>query len=237
MKDFLTTLKRERASDSVFQTLRDGILSQAFVPGERLNVKELAAKLGVSLTPVKDAINRLATEGLVEISPRSGTFVTEIAAEDVSETFEIRIALECLAAEKCLQRMKADDLRQFKEIIADLNKPMVTERDFAMHERRNVEFHTRIVELSGNRKLIEMYRSLNAHIKIARIHYSREGWENRMEQECAEHNEIFQALEKRDRDALVRAVRKHIERASQCLVEDLIRNGNSKKDSEKGEAK
>ena len=58
-----------------------------------------------------------------------------------------------------------------------------------------------------------------------------------MEQECAEHNEIFQALEKRDRDALVRAVRKHIERASQCLVEDLIRNGNSKKDSEKGEAK
>ena len=235
MKELLTTIKRERASDSVFQTLRDCILTQTFAPGERLNVKELAAKLGVSLTPIKDAVNRLATEGLVEINPRSGTYVTEISAEDVTETFEIRIALECLAAEKCLEKLRRDDLEQFREIIAVLNAPMITERDFALHDRRNVEFHMRMVELSGNRKLIEMYRSLNAHIKIARIHYSREGWESRMEQERKEHNEIFDALEKRDRDKLVQALRRHIQRAAQCLVEDLVRNKNGKTTQLKGE--
>lgn len=213
-----------RASDSVFQILREGILTQTFQSGERLNVHDLAARLGVSLTPVKDAINRLAAEGLIEIKPRSGTFVTAISPEDVAETFEIRAALECLAAERMLERVTPEDIERFRKLAEDLEKPVTTEKQRTFHEAKNIEFHALIVELSGNRKLIEMYRNLNAHIQIARIHDSRREWTERMEQERKEHREIFHAIEARNRKRLVEALGGHIDRAAQALVGDLKRS-------------
>src|SRR5215207_8491481 len=97
-------IQRERASDAVYQILRDSILTHVFEPGERLNVLELAEKLDVSQTPLKEAVNRLAAEGLIEIYPRIGTYVTDISPTVLAETFEIRTALECLAAEKALEK-------------------------------------------------------------------------------------------------------------------------------------
>lgn len=227
MKPVLTALNRMRASDSVYQNLRDCILSQAFHPGERLNVKELAAALNVSLTPVKEAINRLAIEGLVAINPRSGTYVTEISPAELAETFELRVALECLAVEKCAKGLTEDDLLELGRIIEKLNAPVSNERERKVHEQNNYAFHNRIVALSGNQKLIDAYRGLNAHITIARIHYSREGWESRIDREREEHNEIFDALSKRDGQRAVRLLRRHIERASESLIDDLERNGNT----------
>lgn len=225
MKLKISQVKIERASDSVFQILRESILTQVFRPGERLDIKDLTAKLGVSLTPVRDAINRLAAEGLVEIRPRSGTFVTDLSADEVAETFEVRMALECLAAEKMISRISTQHIEVFRELIADLEKPVTTERERIFHERKNVELHNLIVELSENRKLIDIYRGLNAHIKIARIHYSREGWTQRIEQEKAEHRTIFHAIEKRDHASLVQALRQHIRHASLGLVEDIKKSG------------
>ena len=147
----LPQLKRERASDSVFNILRESIVTQVFPPGQRLNVKDLAEKLGVSMTPVKEAISRLATEGLVEVRPRSGTFVTEVAPDDVIETFELRAALECLAAEKALERMTPDNVARLKELLTEMERPANTEKERAAHDRKNVEFHNLIIELSGNR--------------------------------------------------------------------------------------
>ena len=190
-----------------------------------MDIKDLTAKLGVSLTPVRDAINRLAAEGLIEIRPRSGTFVTDLSPDDVADTFEVRTALECLAAEKMISRISAQHVEVFRELIADLEKPVSTERDRIFHERKNVELHSLIVELSGNRKLIEIYRGLNAHIKIARIHYSREGWTQRIEQEKAEHRTILRAIEQRDLARLVEALRLHIRHASVGLVEDIKKSG------------
>ncbi len=236
MKPLLTALKRERASDSVYQTLRECILSQQFQPGERLHVKELAATLGVSLTPVKDAINRLAIEGLVAINPRSGTYVTEISSRDLAETFELRVALECLAAELCVERIEEGELADLEKLVQALNTTVRTDRERKLHEERNHEFHKQIVRIAGNRRLMDMYNSLNAHIQIARVHYSREGWEQRIEQERAEHNEIFKALKRRDAARLVRLLRTHIERAADSLIRDLERTGTSTHDPASAEA-
>ena len=225
MKLKIPQLKLERASDCVFQILRESILTQVFRPGERLDIKDLTSKLGVSLTPVRDAINRLAAEGLVEIRPRSGTFVSDLSADEVAETFDVRLALECLAAEKMISRVSSQDIELFRELVIDLEKPVTTERERIFHERKNVDLHSLIVELSGNRKLIEIYRGLNAHIKIARIHYSREGWTQRIEQEKAEHRTILHAIEERDLASLIQALRQHIRHASDGLVEDIKKIG------------
>jgi DNA-binding GntR family transcriptional regulator len=217
----LTHIKRQRASDLVLRALRESILSQVFAPGERLNPEELAARLDVSLTPVKDAMTRLAAEGLVDIKPRSGTFVADLSPEDVGETFEIRAALEALAAERAASRVTPATLARLRALVRELERPVATERERLAHERLNVEFHQMIVTVAGNRKLQQLYESLNAHITIGRVHRSRANWGQRLDAEREEHREILAALDAGDGTRAAAAIRRHILRASESLVADL----------------
>lgn len=214
-------LERESVADQVARILRESILTQTFSPGERLNPNEVAAKLGVSITPVKDAVTRLVSEGLIEIRPRSGTFVSAISLQDLTETFELRAALECLAAERVIAKLTPELISRFRDLMADLEKPVHTTRERTWHEQKNAELHQLIIDSAGNRKLRELHQTLNTHITIARIHSSRQDWSDRLAEENAEHRAILRAIESRDRDRLVTLLRRHIERASANLVEDL----------------
>jgi len=214
-------IQRERAVDSVYQAMRQAIVTCAIKPGERLNVEELAEKFGVSLTPVRGAIQQLATEGLIEIRPRSGTFVANLNAQEVDETFKIRCALECLAGEQAIDRITPEQLRRLKDLIRALKKKIVTDEDRKAHEKDNSELHQIIVEASGNRKLKEMYNALNAHIKIVRIHAAEANWPLRLQEEQAEHEAIVHAIESRDPAALTAAMRKHIYRAKDAMLAAL----------------
>jgi DNA-binding GntR family transcriptional regulator len=216
-----TKIQRERAVDSVYQAMRQAIVTCVIKPGERLNVEELAQKFGVSLTPVRGAIQQLATEGLIEIRPRSGTFVANLNAQEVDETFKIRCALECLAGEEAVRRISPEQIRRLKELLRSLKRKVVTDEDRKTHEKDNSELHQTIVEASGNRKLGEMYNALNAHIKIVRIHAAETNWPVRMQEEHAEHETIVAALEARDADALSAALRKHIYRAKDSMLAAL----------------
>jgi len=217
----LVKLQRQRAVDAVYQALREGILGHLFKPGERLHVDLLSQKLGVSLTPVRNAIQQLSTEGLVEIHPRSGTFVANLSAQDIQETFEIRCALECLAAEKTAELIEPAELARLRELLVSLSKPISTVDARKAHEKDNSEFHRILIRGSRNKRLEEIYESLNAHLKIARIHRSEENWESRLAAEQAEHEQIVAALEARDVKALVATLRKHIYRAKDALVASL----------------
>jgi DNA-binding GntR family transcriptional regulator len=217
----LPTLPRQRTSDSVYDALRSAILSRSFAPGQRLNVHELAADLGVSLTPVKDALTRLEAEALIHIRPRSGTFVTAVSPDDVAEAFDIRCALECLAAEKALSRASDEDVSSLRALAIEISEPPDAEAARLTHAARNVEFHKRIVALSGSRRLVQMYESLDAHIQIARIHLRHGDWKTRVQAEREEHLAIVAALGHRDGSALVASLRHHILRAAESLVHDL----------------
>jgi DNA-binding GntR family transcriptional regulator len=219
----LPKLDRTRASDSVFEVLRDSILTRVFRPGDRLDVKAVATQLGVSPTPVKDAINRLAAEGLIDVRPRSGTYVAEISPQAVAETFEIRRALECLAAETLVPRLTEELDQRFTQIYYALERPVDTEEARRLHDQKNIELHLLIVEASGNQRLLELYHSLNAHLTIARIHLRRRPDAIRLEQERREHRAIVDALIARDAKRLVEALGQHIRRAGQALVEDVTR--------------
>jgi DNA-binding GntR family transcriptional regulator len=216
-----TKIQRERATDAVYEALRQAIVTCVAKPGERLNVEELAEKLGVSLTPVRGAIQRLATEGLVEIRPRSGTFVTRLTPQDVDETFKIRCALECLAGEEAIGQIQPQALRRLKELLRSLKKRVHTEDDLKAHQRDNLELHQIIVEAAGNRRLREMYEALNAHIKIVRIHSSDANWSDRLQAEQGEHEAIVAALETKNATALTAAIRKHIYRAKDAMIAAL----------------
>jgi len=131
----IVKLRRERTVDAVYEALTQAILEYAIKPDERLNIEELADKLGVSLTPVRSAMQRLATEGLVEIRPRSGRFVASLTAQDVEETPKIRCALECLAAEDAARNLSAQDIRHLRERLRSLHKQLRNAEDRKEHER------------------------------------------------------------------------------------------------------
>ncbi|MBI1790522.1 MAG: GntR family transcriptional regulator [Acidobacteria bacterium] len=217
----LARLNRARATDEVYDALRQAVLSHLFQPGERLQVGEISAKLGVSPTPVRHAIQRLASEGLIEIRPRSGTFVASLTVPDIEETFEIRCALECLAAETAVLRLVDTDLARLRELLDVLREPIADEASLRRHEQANSEFHAVLLRASGNRRLQEIHESLKANIQIARVHVA-EGYRGaRWQQEQAEHEEIYAAAAARNTRALQDALRRHILRARQSLVATL----------------
>lgn len=224
----LRRLTRKRATDEVYENLRDAILNRLFKPGERLQVDEIAARLGVSLTPVRHAIQQLATEGLIEIKPRSGTFVATLSLEDIEATFDVRIALECLAAEKAMEQVRPADLLKLDELLDILRRPVTSEEALRKHEKANSDLHLLLIESAGNRRLTEIYKGLNAHLTIARIHAAERNSDHdprpaqeiarRFAAEQAEHEEIVAALRARDLDRMQAAVRKHIGRAKSSLM-------------------
>lgn len=217
----LIKLQRQRAMDAVYDALRSAIINSVLRPGERLNIDDLAERLGVSLTPVRGAIQQLATEGLVDIRPRSGTFVASLTVQDVDETFRIRCALECLAARDAIQKFSDRDVRHLKELLRALKKPVRSEEDRAAHDKNNTELHKTIIRASGNRRLQDMYEGLNAHLRIARIHADQSDWITRVRKEHAEHEAIVAAIERRDSSALEKALTQHIYRAKDDMIKAL----------------
>ena len=224
----LRRLTRKRATDEVYDNLRDAILNRLFKPGERLQVDEIAERLGVSLTPVRHAIQQLATEGLIEIKPRSGTFVATLSLEDIDATFDVRIALECLAAEKAMDRVRPAGVQKLDELLELLRKPVINEEALRKHEKANGEMHLLLIEAAGNRRLTEIYKGLNAHLTIARIHAAERNTNEdprpaqeiakRFAAEQSEHDEIVAALKARDLPRMQAAVRHHIDRAKASLM-------------------
>lgn len=213
------TINKTRISDQVYDYLRGEILTGRFTPGQQLKPEELVAQLKISKMPVKEAIARLASEGLLDVQAQRGTFVSQVDPRELAETFEVRRALEMLAGELAVAHVKKADTEKLRDLIAEMEKSTEVER----HLELNYRFHGLIVELSDNRRLIEMYHRLRVPIQVAGIHYRSENWVARLAQEQREHRAIVRALEQRDAAVAARAISEHIKRGSASLREDVER--------------
>jgi DNA-binding GntR family transcriptional regulator len=216
-------INQTKISEQVYDYLRRGIVTGQFLPGQRLNLDELEAQLKISKMPIKEAIGRLAAEGLLDIQARRGTYIGRVEARDLAETFEVRRALEMLAGELAAQRVTKAEITRLRGLIAQ----MEASQDVGEHLDLNFQFHGLIVELSDNRKLIEMYHRLRVPIQVAGIHYRSEDWVQRVAQEQKEHRAIVRALEQKDAEAVSRAISQHIKRGSTSLLEDVERSQNA----------
>lgn len=224
--DSLTAIRTERVTDTVYQMLRERIVEQRFAPGSKINVEEIAKQLDVSRTPVHEALTILANDGLVEVRPRRGTFVTEFTSRDYEESLDIRRALEVLACETVVVHATEEDIADLRRLVEQMASSVVDASDSAeaarTHDAMNLEFHSRFVKLSLNRRLIAIYGDLRAHIKIARAHVDATGWQSRVPVETQEHLNIIDALERRDVAALKSALDIHLRRSTASLIEDVM---------------
>lgn len=193
--------------DVVFHTLRDAILIGNLVPGERLMENQLAEKLGVSRTPVREALRMLELENLVELVPRKGAQVLDMTEKDVINILEIRASLEGLATNLACKRMQPDEIQTLKQAqsifehaIHSNNKEKIIESD--------EKFHDIIFAATRNDRLIQMYENLR--IQLYRYRMAHLNISTAIPVIIAHHRSIVRAIENQDADEGVLAAQGHI---------------------------
>lgn len=185
--------------DVVFNTLREAILKGDFAPGERLMEKQLAEKMGVSRTPIREAIRKLELEGLVIMVPRKGAEVASITSKDISDVLEVRATLEALAVKLACKKMSESELEELQQVNDDF-KTAAQEKNVSVLIEKDVEFHDIIFHSSDNDKLISIINNLREQIYRFRVEYIYKMKD--YTELVKEHDEIVKAmLERKGKDA------------------------------------
>ena len=204
--------------DQVYGQIRETILNGGFPAGYRLDLAELSADLGVSKTPLTEAIQKLTREGLVTVRPRSGTFVSDLDAAEVHESFGFRRAIEFGAAEMIVEKIadsEVADLERMQGAMADLVRGNVSRNALPDFLRLDYDFHDTVIAACGNALILDHYRQVNTVLMVARMrsHYSLDQFRNAV----GEHEGIVRAVAARDAERLIAASRAHLDRAEENM--------------------
>jgi DNA-binding GntR family transcriptional regulator len=216
----LPNFTRPNIRDEVYEVLKESILDKQFALGERLNLSELEEQMGISRTPLKEALNRLALEGLVEIQPRKGTFVVDPTSCDIAESFDVRRVLEVYAVEMALQRMTESRLNQMRDLVTALRRVTEFEDwDYQEYVALDYKLHRLIMEVAGNKRLKDIWEQVNVHVEMAHTRFGR--LEKRIDLTQKGHEEILRAFESKDLALLQQTISNHIDRTKQSVLQDL----------------
>jgi len=207
MQAAVSPISRRPLHEETVDRLRDLIVQGRLRSGERLNERVLCEQLGISRTPLREAIKLLATEGLVDLLPNRGAIVSHIDPARLAETLHVMGALEGLAGELACRHASAERIARIRA----LHQKMLIryERgDLEGYFQYNQAIHLEIVEASGNAILANAYRQLNANVRRARYmaNLSSERWSEAVR----EHEAILAALEARDVQTLKRLLQDHL---------------------------
>ena len=193
--------------DVVFHTLRNAILKGELQPGERLMEIQLAQKLGVSRTPVREALRKLELEGLVLMMPRKGAVVADITIQDLEDVLEVRTALEELAVQKACDTITEEQLKELKRAANEFKRCAESENILACAEA-DVQFHEVIYGAANNKRLQQMLTNLREQMYRYRMEYLKD---KRMYSALIEeHDMIRKAIKRRDRVKAGMMMRTHI---------------------------
>lgn len=207
--DGVQRITRVTLHDAVLNQLRDMIIEGKLAPGTRINEGPVGASLGVSRTPLREAIKTLASEGLVEILPAKGAIVRRFSEKDIRDILDVLKTLEQLAARlTCAQASDAEIAE-----IADLHKEMLrlyADRNRLAYFKLNQEIHSAIVRASGNSALAQVHEQLQARIK--RVRFIGNELPERWAGAVAEHEEMNLALLARDGEKLSEVLGRHLDK-------------------------
>ena len=193
--------------DVVFNTLREAILKGDLKPGERLMELQLASKLGVSRTPIREAIRMLEQEGLAVTTPRKGAEVAKMTLKDMEDVLEIRDALDELAVRIACQKISDEQLKQLEDMKELFEKSTQTGNVKKIAEA-DVTFHDVIYEATGNPKLVTLLNNLREQVYRYRVEYIKDP--KNYPTLIAEHEAILESLKNRDVKNAVEAMHVHV---------------------------
>lgn len=204
--------------DVVFQTLRQAILKGELQPGERLMEIKLAESLGVSRTPIREAIRKLELEGLVVMIPRKGAAVANITEKDTKDVLEVRRTLEMFAVEVACDRITEEQLEQLKGA-AKAFEASKGSMDLIRIAETDMNFHEIIYEATQNERLVQMLNNLRENMYRYRIEYLKDS--NYYDSLVKEHQEILDAIETGDKERAGTCMRDHIDNQQFAVISKL----------------
>lgn len=205
--------------DVVFENLRTAILEGDLKAGQRLMEVQLAEQLGVSRTPIREAIRKLELEGLVVMLPRKGAYVANMSFKDLIDVLEIRSSLEGLAASLAAERLREEDISDLERVAKEFEKS-VREADIDNVLKKDVEFHEKIFLMANNKKLYQLITSLWEQVHRFRVTYVS-NYDASLSL-VDEHNRILEAIKSGDCELAKKYATEHIEIAEQFFMENTI---------------
>lgn len=204
--------------DVVFKTLRQGILTGELKPGERLMEIHLANKLGVSRTPIREAIRKLELEGLVTMIPRKGAEVAQITVKSLQDVLEVRKALDVLAIELACDRITEEEIEALRRASIHFEQ-MVKTKEATKIARADVELHDIITKSARNDKLVQMLNKLAEQMYRYRFEHIKDPASH--ERLIKEHHKILESLENRDKSTAAQAAKEHIDNQEKAIMIQL----------------
>ncbi|GGJ88605.1 GntR family transcriptional regulator [Pseudomonas matsuisoli] len=200
-------VERQRLHDVVVEHLRGFITEGILPPGKKLNERELCETLGISRTPLREALKVLAVEGLIDISPNRGASVSRMSELEIRETFELISGIEAFAGELACERITGQELSDIKSL-HDAMVVSKNQNDLPGYYQRNQAIHDLINKAARNSELRQVYLSLNRRIQALRYlsNHQAPKWDRALR----DHEEMIEALEARDGKTLSEILRHHL---------------------------
>ena len=212
MNDFLPL------RDVVFNTLRQAILTGDLKPGERLMEIHLANKLGVSRTPIREAIRKLELEGLVTMIPRRGAEVAQITEKSMNDVLEVRRSMDALCVELACERISAQELEALDKACDDFAEAVKT-KDIRKIAQADVALHDIIVQATGNRRLVQLINNLSEQMYRYRFEYLKDT--TRHQSLIAEHRMICEGIREKNKEEATSAAKLHIDNREKAIIEQI----------------
>ncbi len=210
----------------VCESLREAIRSGVLKPGERIMEIQLAEELGVSRTPVREAIRKLELEGYVVMMPRRGTYVASMSIRDINEIFEIRTALESLSNGLAADHITDDELEHLQRLLVIIGG-YIKEGNIEKIVETDIEFHDLLYHAARNERLVGIISNLRD--QLTRFRTLSMSYPGRLEETLEEHRLIVDAIASGDRKAASRAAERHMENSEKTLLKATEALENEKK--------
>ena len=211
------TKERGSLGNRAFLILRDKILNEEYVPGQKLNEVTLANELEISRTPIREALKQLELEGLVRSVPNKGVRVLGFSARDIDDMFEIRIALEGLAIELAIERMDEQHLKRIKDVF-EMMEYYTLKEDHEKISSLNIEYHDAIYQSTCSQYFAQLLKDINYYVSVTSRHSISQP--ERLDTALEEHKEILKAILAKDKKRAREMIRRHI-RSTQNLVKQF----------------
>lgn len=202
----------------IFDTLREAIIVGELKPGERLMEVQLAEKMGVSRTPVREAIRKLELEGLVTMIPRRGVQVADLSVKDIMDVLEVRASLDGLATALSAERITEDELKELKHVYNQFVN-YVEKENLQGSIKKDVEFHEIIYRSSRNDKLIQIASNLREQVHRFRVIYLKDYRSHK--DLVKEHAEILNAIEIKNPDLAQSLAKAHIKNQELTIISSI----------------
>lgn len=213
--------------EKIYTHLRKKLLAGELPPGARLDYKKISTEMGVSTTPVREAMGKLASEGLVELVPRAGAIVRKLGAQEAVQLYGVREAIETYAAAKAAEKMSNARLQQLNDHLGKMRAlitrtfaagiSLMTGENLSEFLQSDLSFHMTIIEAAGNPRLTKLAGDSHIHSRIFGV--ERFGHNRELLEEADQiHRAIFEALEKRDAKIASNLVAQHIQRSLELTL-------------------